>query len=309
MSIQWYPGHMHKASKEISKTLSQVDLIIEVLDARIPYSSDNPMLERIRKDKPCIKLLNKSDLAGTTVTAQWQTFLEATRGIKTLTTSTATPEKTNQLPTLIQKLLPARQNKDRVLQAMITGIPNVGKSTLINRLAGKAITQTGNEPAITKSQQRIKIKGNIILHDTPGMLWPKIENHNSSYRLAVTGAIKDTATDNEDMALFAADYLLMNYPELIKARYSLTDLPDSAGDLLEIIGRLRGCLRAGGNIEYDKAAKLFLTEIRSGTLGPISFETPEIIEAELAELAIRQQREQEKKALRKKTGRKNRKTR
>ena len=304
MSIQWYPGHMHKASKEISKTLSQVDLVIEVLDARIPFSSNNPMLERIRKDKPCIKLLNKSDLADPVITKSWQDFLEATQGVKTLTTSTTTPEKISQIPGLIQKLIPARHAKGRVLRAMITGIPNSGKSTLINKLAGKAISKTGNEPAITKSQQRIKIGNNLILHDTPGMLWPKIENSNSSYRLAITGAIKDTATDNEDMALFAADYLLIHYPELLTARYRLSDLPDTATELLENIGRQRGCLRAGGRVEYDKAAKSFLTDIRSGALGAISFETPDMIETELAELAIKQKQEQEKKLAKKKAHRK-----
>lgn len=282
MSIQWYPGHMHKASKAINKVLSQVDLMIEVLDARIPYSSSSPVLERIRKDKPCIKLLNKSDLADPVITSQWQTFLRSELNLRTLAVSAMVPVKMNRLLTLIQQFLATRQKKSSNRQVMITGIPNVGKSTLINRLAGRSITRTGNEPAITKSQQRIKISDNIILYDTPGILWPKIENPNSGYRLAVTGAIKDTVTDNEDMAWFAADYLLMNYPGVLKTRYSLTCLPDNANELLKIIGMQRGCLRSGGNVEYDKAAKLLLTDIRSGILGMISFETPKIIEAELA---------------------------
>jgi len=287
---------MHKASKEISKTLSQVDLVIEVLDARIPFSSNNPMLEKLRKNKPCLKLLNKSDLADPLITKAWQGSLETQHGVKTLATSTAQPKSIQQIPRLIQTLLPTRHGKGRVLRAMITGIPNAGKSTLINKLAGKTVSKTGNEPAITKSQQQIKISNNIILHDTPGLLWPKIENNNSGYRLAVTGAIKDTATDNEDMALFAAEYLLVYYPELLTARYQLPGLPNTATELLESIGRRRGCLKAGGQIEYDKASKLFLTDIRSGALGAISFETPEIIETELTELtelAIKQ--EQKKK--------------
>lgn len=295
---------MHKAQKEINKTLSQVDLIIEVLDARIPFSSNNPMLEKMRKDKPCIKLFNKADLADPEITAAWQAFLEQSHAVKTLTTSTAAGDKTGQIPALIQKMLPAKQGKGRILQAMITGIPNVGKSTLINRLAGKAISKTGDEPAITKTQQRIRIKDNIVLLDTPGMLWPKIENENSGYRLAITGAIKDTATDNEDMALFAADFLLLQYPTLLEKRYQLDGLPDTATELLEAIGRKRGCLRAGGHVEYDKVSKLFLTEIRSGALGAISFETPEIIETELAELAIRLERELEEKKARKAAKRK-----
>lgn len=286
---------MHRAGKDINKALSQVDLVIEVLDARIPFSSNNPMLEKMRQNKPTIKLLNKSDLADPAVTIEWQGFLEQAQAVKTLATSTDLPEKINQIPALIQKLLPSRHQKGRIMQAMITGIPNVGKSTLINQLAGKVISKTGNEPAVTKSQQRIKIRDNIILYDTPGMLWPKILNDNSGYRLGITGAIKDTATDNEDMALFAADYLLIHYSELLKTRYQLTELPDSASELLEAIGRRRGCLRSGGRVEYDRAAKLFLTEIRSGALGAISLETPGIIESELAELAIKQRQEQGKK--------------
>ena len=294
MSIQWNPGHMHKASKEISKTLSQVDLVIEVLDARIPFSSNNPMLEKLRRNKPCLKLLNKSDLADPLITKDWQQFLETRHGVKTLATSSSQPETINQIPRLIQTLLPARHGKGRVLRAMITGIPNAGKSTLINKLAGKMISKTGNEPAVSKSQQQIKISNNIILHDTPGLLWPKIENPNSGYRLAVTGAIKDTATDNEDMALFAAEYLLVYYPGLLTARYQVANLPNTAEELLENIGRQRGCLRAGGRIDYDKTGKLLLTEIRSGALGTVSFETPEIIEAELAELVIKNKRASER---------------
>ena len=284
MSIQWYPGHMHKASKEIRKTLSEVDLVIEVLDARIPFSSDNPMLQRLRKDKPFIKLLNKADLADSEVTGEWQNHLERKHGIKTLQTSTEYPEKIRQLPGMIEQLLDNRHRQGRLLRAMISGIPNVGKSTLINRLAGKAITRTGNEPAITRALQRIKIGKNIMLHDTPGVLWPKIENPNSGYRLAITGAIKDTATDNEELAFFAAEYLLTAYPERLIERYQWETLPADANQLLEHVGRQRGCLRAGGQVEYDKAAKLFLTEIRAGKLGGISLETPALVQQELQQL-------------------------
>jgi ribosome biogenesis GTPase A len=250
------------------------------------------MLERLRNHKPCIKLLNKADLADPAITIEWQAYLETTRGIKTLQTSTHNPEDIRQIPALVNKLLPDKHKKNRLIQAMITGIPNAGKSTLINRLAGKAITRTGNEPAITKAQQRIKIGDNIMLHDTPGLLWPKIENPHSGYRLAVTGAIKDTATDNEELALFAADYLLMAYPDTLKQRYQFNELPVDADELLEQIGRRRGCLRAGGRIEYDKVAKLFLTEIRSGKLGAISFETPRMIQNELKLLTESNQPEQ-----------------
>jgi ribosome biogenesis GTPase A len=172
------------------------------------------------------------------------------------------------------------------ITALIMGIPNVGKSTLINIVAGRMIAKTGNEPAITKMQQRIDIGNNIILFDMPGLLWGNIENRNSGYRLATTGAIRDTAVDHDDIAYFAADFLSRHYPDLIKARFQLTTLPEKEEELLKIIGTQRGCLRAGGKVEMDKAAKIFLAEYRAGTLGRITLETPAMMLQELAELEI-----------------------
>src|SRR5512136_1772670 len=213
MLIQWYPGHMHKASKEIKAILPQVDLIIEILDTRIPFSSQNPMLTTLRGDKPCIKILSKSDLADPAITQQWQAYLEQEQGVKTLAVTIEQPEKIRQLPDLCHKMLPAKASSSRLLHTLIMGIPNVGKSTLINILARRVIAKTGNEPAITKMQQRIDIGNGIILLDTPGMLWPNVENKNSGYRLATTGAIKDTAISHENVAFFAAEYLLQHYPD------------------------------------------------------------------------------------------------
>ncbi len=297
MLIQWYPGHMHKASKAVKEILPQVDLIIEILDARIPFSSQNPMLTALRGDKPCIKVLSKSDLADPEITQQWQSYLEQEQGVKTLALTTEQPEKMRQLTELCHKMLPTKQSSGRLIHTLIMGIPNVGKSTLINILAGRIIAKTGNEPAITKSQQRIDIGNGIILFDTPGMLWPNVENKNSGYRLATTGAIKDTAISHENVAFFAAEYLLQHYPGLLKARFQLEQLPESEQQLMEAIGKKRGCLRSGGHIEMDKVSKILLSELRAGTIGRISLEIPDMMEKELAELVIiRAEKEAKKKA-------------
>jgi len=299
MQIQWYPGHMHKASKEIKYALPNVDLIIEILDARIPFSSQNPMLTELRGDKPTIRVLNKTDLADLDVVKHWQNYMEREYAVKTLAVTTQQPDKIKQIIDLCSKMLPDKTQSNKVIRTMIMGIPNVGKSTIINILAGRTIAKTGNEPAVTKQQQRINLKNNIVLSDTPGVLWPNVENRNSGYRLAVTGAIKDTAFQHDDIALFALDYLSKTYPELLQKRYQLDDLPSESLALLQAIGKRRGCLRAGQQIDIDKAAKLFLTELRAGTIGQISFETPEMIEKEMIELAAIREAKAAKKAARK----------
>jgi ribosome biogenesis GTPase A len=297
MLIQWYPGHMHKASREIKEILPQVDLIIEILDARIPFSSQNPMLATLRGDKPCIKILSKSDLADPEITRQWQTYLEQEQGVKTLAVTIEHPEKIRQLPDLCHKMLPAKAPGSRLINTLIMGIPNVGKSTLINILAGRMIAKTGNEPAITKTQQRIAIGNGIVLLDTPGLLWPNVENKNSGYRLATTGAIKDTAINHDHIAFFAAEYLLHHYPDYLKTRFQLEQLPGTEQQLMDAIGKNRGCLKAGGRIDMDKVSKILLTELRAGMIGKISLETPAMMELELIELAvIREEKAAKKKA-------------
>lgn len=292
MHIQWYPGHMNKARKQISESLHQVDLVIEILDARIPASSTNPMLTSLRGDKPCLKLLNKCDLAEAEMTRQWQDHLEQEQGVKSLAVSCLRPESLQPLHPLCRKLLPEKAASLKGIQAMIVGIPNVGKSTLINILAKRRIARTGNEPAITKRQQRINLGNGLVLLDTPGVLWPNIENPNSGYRLAATGAIRETAVEAEDVAHFIADYLLTRYPQRLRERYRIETLPASASELLEAVGRRRGCLRSGGNVDMEKAGKLLLTELRAGKLGPLTLETPEMMQQE-QEATGRQQAEKQ----------------
>jgi ribosome biogenesis GTPase A len=296
-SLNWFPGHMHKARKEIEEILPSIDLIIEVLDARIPFSSQNPMLSDIRGDKPCIKVLTKTDLADPTITVEWQDYLEQEQGVKTLAVTTEQPDKIKHLSDLCFKLAPKKEDSGQSIQAMIMGIPNVGKSTLINTIAGRSVAKAGNEPAVTKGQQKINLRNGIILWDTPGMLWPKIESEKSSYRLATSGAIKDTAMEYEDVAFFATEYLLSAYPDNLKQRYELDTLPETELDFLETIGQKRGCLGAGGRVDLNKISKILLTELRAGTLGQISLERPDMVEQELIEVAkAMEEREAKKEA-------------
>lgn len=291
MSINWFPGHMHKAILEMKKTLPTIDVIIEVLDARIPYSSENPVIAKLRgapldadaaakagsmPPKPLIKLLNKSDLADPDVTQAWIDAFERERGVKALAVSTEQPERIRGLADLCRKLAPKAAEGVGALNALITGIPNVGKSTIINTLAGRQIAKTGNEPAITKGQQIINLHNGIMLIDTPGILWPKIDNENSGYRLAATGAIKNTAMSYDDVAIFAVDFLLKNYPELLKQRFKLTQLPPTELEFLEVVGRQRGCLATGGVVNIEQISRIVLTEFRDGVLGRITLETPEV---------------------------------
>jgi ribosome biogenesis GTPase A len=283
---------MHKARKEIAEVMPHVDVIIEVLDARIPFSSENPLVPALRGDTPCIKLLNKADLADPEITALWVTELEKTQGIKALPVSQQNPDQIRQLLQVCESLVPARNSTIHPARAMIMGIPNVGKSTLINTLAGRVIAKTGNEAGVTKSQQKIKLENGFLLTDTPGFLWPKLTPPTCGYRLAVTGAIKDTVFDYADIALFAAEYLLKFYPAALKKRYKLDELPETDLELLDAIGVKRGCTRKGGGVEIQKVSSLLITELRAGHLGRISFETPEMTTNEVIEAKI----DDEKKA-------------
>lgn len=280
MAVQWYPGHMHKAQKQIKEALPQVDLLIEVLDARIPYSSENPAIAQLRGDKPCIKVLSKTDLADPGATADWQDYLERERAVKTFAATTEQPAKIKLLVDLCRKMLPGKDAGVSNITAMIVGIPNVGKSTIINILAERTIAKTGNEPAVTKGQQRINLGSGLVLLDTPGILWPKIDNPNSSYRLAATGAIKNTAMEYDDVGFFLADYLLKAYPELLEERFQIDRLPATEVEFLDLAAARRGALRAGGRVNLHKICELLINELRAGTLGRITLETPAMVDAE-----------------------------
>ncbi len=286
MSINWYPGHMHKATKEMKELLPKVDLIIEVLDSRIPYSSENPVIAQLRGEKPLIKLLSKADLSDAALTQCWIDSFEQESSVKAMAVSTEQPEKIRHINHLIKKMLPEKEGQTGFIHVLIMGIPNVGKSTIINTLAGKSIAKTGNEPAVTKGQQKINLHNGIMLWDSPGILWPKVENQNSAYRLAVTGAIKDTAISHDDVAFFAIEYLLKAYPECLKQRYKMDTLPTSEVEFMERVGRDRGCLAGGGHIDFDKVAKIILNEFRDATIGAITLETPIMAQHEKAEVEV-----------------------
>lgn len=304
MHIQWYPGHMYKAGKQIRELLPKVHMVIELLDARIPYSSENPFLAELRGDKPTIKVFNKSDLADPHNIELWQTHYENERDIKTLALTQTQPSEVRKLTDLCRQMFSHRIAKKQEVRALIMGIPNVGKSTLINTLAGRPIAKTGNEPAVTKSQQRIALDSGVVLFDTPGMLWPNIENPNSGYRLAVTGNIRDTAIEHADVAMYALKYFQKTYPKRLCERYRLDAeiLPDMDElQMLDTIGLFRGSLKSKGLVDYDKAAKIVLTDLRNGALGRFSLETPPMMAVELLE--VEQLREEK---LAKKEARKNR---
>ena len=284
MAINWFPGHMHKARKEIKKVMPQMDLIIEVVDARIPFSSENPLVPSLRGDTPLIKVLNKRDLADPEVTSQWLEWLERERGVRALTLTHNQRREALAILDLAQEMTPDHDREKSALRVMILGIPNVGKSTLINTLAGRPVAKTGNEPAVTRAQQAIKLPNNILLYDTPGFLWPKLSPEACGYRLAITGAIRSAVLDFEDVAMFEADFLVAHYPELVVNRYGLDETPRDGLALMDAIAVKRRFLGRGGVPNLHKVSEVLLNEFRSGTLGRISLETPALVERELEEL-------------------------
>jgi len=240
------------------------------------------MIAEVRGEKPSLKILSKADLADPVLTERWVEEIKQRAGHDALPISLDSKKLQETVIQRCMALLPPRHNKPAPT-ALVAGIPNVGKSTLINRLAGRTVAKTGNEPAVTQSQQRIGLEDGFQLLDTPGMLWAKVRNENSGYRLALTGAIKDTALDHADIAFFAAGALAELYPQALMDRYQLKELPDSELDILQAIGARRGCLGQGGDVDFDKVAKILLTDVRSGKLGRMTLETPEMIATEMVE--------------------------
>ena len=273
MTIRWYPGHMGKALEKIADLIKKVDVVIEVLDARLPLSSSNKDLQALRRTKPWIKVLNKHDLADPAITSAWLKQFKGEVGVSALPISAKKHSETRQLIKLCQQLSPKSGRPGFPVRVMVVGIPNVGKSTLINTLAGRSVAKVGDKPAITTVNQRIELDG-IVLSDTPGVLWPDMDDQEGAYRLAASGAIGANALDYNMVALFAGEYLMRRYPELLKSRYKLTELPETPSALLEVFGRCMGCLIAGGEIDLNRASEAFLRELRAGKIGRISFEEP-----------------------------------
>ncbi len=274
--LGWYPGHMNKARRQIKDALPEIDVIIEVLDARLPYSSANPMLNELRGKKPCLKILSRDDLADPAITKRWIKHFEEQDETRAITVTTTESRTLKQIPKIVKEMA-GQVRKDRTVRVMVMGIPNVGKSTLINSLAGKKVAKVGDEPAVTKRQQKITLPSGIAIIDTPGVLWPRIEDQNSAYRLATSGAIRNTAIDYLDIAMFAAGELMVRYPKPLETRYKMKELPETPEAVLELIASKRGGLRAGGEIDWHKASEVLLNDLRGGHMGRLSLEVPEDI--------------------------------
>lgn len=278
MSIQWFPGHMVKARRAIAEAMPTKDVVIEVLDARMPRASENPMVTELRGAKPCVKVLSKSDLADPEVTTAWLRWFErpdATSGpvlALALSMDRAAETRTKIAEACAALARPTRGRK--TARAMVVGIPNVGKSTLVNTLMQRKVANVGDEPAVTKSEQVVVLKNGMSLADNPGIMWPKIEDPKAALCLAFGGAIPDSALDYESVALYGAGVLLERYPELLRARYKLKELPEDGEALLLEVGRRRGCLRSGGVVDRHKAADVLIHEFRTGAIGRISLERP-----------------------------------
>ncbi|MHA7839812.1 MAG: ribosome biogenesis GTPase YlqF [bacterium] len=286
MPIHWFPGHMNRARREIAAAIRKVDVVIELVDARLPRSSRNPLLAKLAEAKPVLTVFSKSDLADPETTAAW---IEAWEGPRPLALVMRDSRSVRAIPRRCRELAPNRGGPGRTLRTLVVGIPNVGKSTLINTLTGRRIARVGDQPAITRHAQRFELDSDLSIFDSPGVLWPKLDDQTGALRLAASGAIRETAFQPVDVAGWAACFLADRHPDLLAARYGLeaelpailSRTPDDPEDasravaLLEAIGRRRGALRAGGHVDLDRSADLFLRDLRGGKIGPISFERPE----------------------------------
>lgn len=272
--INWFPGHMNKARRQIKEIMPAIDVVIEVLDARLPKSSMNPVIAKARGDKPVVRLLSKDDLADPDVTEAWRRYYSDDVNMTVLPIVMTDRRQLARIPDLCRKLAPYRGGIGKPVRAVVVGIPNVGKSTLINGLVGRRIAKVGDEPAVTRRQQRIQVADDFTLMDTPGIMWPSPDSEVGGYRLAASGAIRDTAVEYEDIALFAVDYLMQRYPERLIERYKLASIPDGAMECMEAIARKRACIK-GREVDWHKVSEIILKEMRSGVLGRISLEEPD----------------------------------
>ena len=272
--IQWFPGHMNKTKRLIGEQLNRIDIVIEILDARIPQSSRNPLLEEITSSKPQLLILNKSDLADKELTSAWMTRFRNS-GFYAATATSTEPKTVSGILKLARKIVEEQKGgKTGKINVLIAGIPNVGKSTIVNALRGRKKASVQNKPGHTKDFQRIVVSNELTLIDTPGILWHKFEPA-VGYRLAVLGSIKDSILDIYDIASAAVRMTVAVCPERLKERFRLEQLPEKPEEVIEAIGRKRGLLMKGGVVDYDRACNIILREIRDGKLGPVSFESPD----------------------------------
>ena len=302
MTIQWFPGHMAKARRQVSENLKLVDIIFELVDARLPLSSRNPMIDEVINQKPRLLILNKFDMADDSETRKWIAYFEE-RGHKAVAINSFEGKNLQAVNKAAQEILKEKWDrmkskgmKPRAIRAMIVGIPNVGKSTLINRLAKKNLARTGNTPGVTKAQQWIKVGKEIELLDTPGILWPKFEDQEIGYKLALTGAIKDTITNMEDLAVYGLRFLALHYPERMQERYKVNKVEEDLVITFDAIGKLRRVYGQGGEIDYDQVALLIVRDIRDQYLGKLTFDfVDEQIEKEHLEVRIAEENEERRK--------------
>ncbi len=281
MTIQWFPGHMAKARREVTEKLKLVDIVFELIDARLPLSSRNPMIDDVIHQKPRLLILNKSDLADPSETAKWISYFEK-EGMRAVAINSFQGQGLQAVTRAAKEILAPKTERmiqrgirPGAIRAMIVGIPNVGKSTLINRLAKKNLAKTGNSPGVTKAQQWIKYGKELELLDTPGILWPKFEDKEVGYKLALTGAIKDTLLNMEDLALYGLRFLEQQYPKRLMERYDVSTVGEGQEDIISLlnhIGKRRNILTTGNEVDFDKVSEIIVREIRSELLGRLTFD-------------------------------------
>ena len=279
MNVQWYPGHMTKAKRQMQEDIKLIDLIIELVDARVPLSSRNPDIDELGKNKSRLILLNKSDLADERQNEAWKTYFQA-KGFYVVKVDSRNGSGMKAINNVIQEACKEKIERDRrrgiknrPIRAMVVGIPNVGKSTFINTFAGRACAKTGNKPGVTKGKQWIRLNKSVELLDTPGILWPKFEDQQVGLRLALIGAIKDEILNIDELALELIAILTEHYPGVLHARYEVEE-DQTPANIIEQIAVKRNCIQKGNALDYTKAANLLLEEFRSGKLGKITLEFP-----------------------------------
>lgn len=280
MNVQWYPGHMTKAKRQMQEDLKLIDLIIELVDARVPLSSRNPDIDQLGQNKSRLILLNKADLADERQNEAWKEYFQS-KGFHVVKVDSRNGAGMKTIQNVIQEACKEKIERDRrrgiknrPIRAMVAGIPNVGKSTFINTFAGKACAKTGNRPGVTKGKQWIRLNKNVELLDTPGILWPKFEDQEVGIRLAFVGSIKDDILNMEELALKLIDYLKERYTGLLEKRYGISE-EENAVEILGAIAKARGCLKKGEELDYTKASGLLFDDFRGGKIGRITLEWAE----------------------------------